>query len=97
MNAKEIRRRASSDLREEIKRLEKEIFDQRFHGQSEEKTDRGLVRRTRRDVARILTILRERELGAPSPPPAGRSDERVDHATSRPASPRPEAHGHRGS
>ena len=54
------RRRATS--REEIKRLEKAVFDQRFHGQSEEKADRGLVRRTRRDVARILTVLREREL-----------------------------------
>ncbi len=62
MKSKEVRRRASSDLREEIKRLEKAVFDHRFRGQSEEKSDRGLVRRSRRDVARILTVLREREL-----------------------------------
>lgn len=62
MKPKEIRRRASGDLREEVKRLEKAVFDQRFRGQSEEKSDRGLVRRSRRDVARVLTILREREL-----------------------------------
>lgn len=72
MNAKEIRRRASSDLREEIKRLEKAMFDQRFRGQSEEKTDRGLVRRSRRDVARILTVLRERELGTAAPAVGGK-------------------------
>jgi large subunit ribosomal protein L29 len=64
MNAKEIRRRTSADLREEIKRLEKAMFDHRFRGQSEEKSDRGLVKRSRREVARILTVLRERELGA---------------------------------
>ena len=62
MKPKEVRRRASTDLREEIKRLEKAVFDHRFRGQSEEKSDRGLVRRSRRDVARILTVLREREL-----------------------------------
>jgi large subunit ribosomal protein L29 len=62
MKSKEIRRRASTDLREEVKRLEKAVFDHRFRGQSEEKSDRGLVRRSRRDVARILTVLREREL-----------------------------------
>ena len=72
MNAKEIRRRASSDLREEIKRLEKAMFDQRFRGQSEEKTDRGLVRRSRRDVARILTVLRERELATAAPAVGGK-------------------------
>ena len=72
MNAKEFRRRASSDLREEIKRLEKAMFDHRFRGQSEEKADRGLVRRSRRDVARILTVLRERELGAVEPAVGGK-------------------------
>lgn len=70
MKAKEIRRRTESDLREEVKRLGKTVFEQRFHGHSEEKTDRGLVRRTRRDVARILTVLREREIGSASAPAA---------------------------
>jgi large subunit ribosomal protein L29 len=70
MKAKEIRRRTSTDLAEEIKRLGAEVFDSRFRSQSEEKTDRGLVRRVRRDVARIQTILRERALGL-SPEPAG--------------------------
>jgi large subunit ribosomal protein L29 len=68
MKAKEIRRRTSADLREEVKRLEKEVFDRRFHGESEEKTDRGVVRRARREVARIRTVLRERELGRSAEP-----------------------------
>jgi large subunit ribosomal protein L29 len=69
---KDVRRRSANDLHEEVKRLEKLVFDSRFKGQTEEKTDRGLVRRTRREVARIHTILRERELGL-SPEPAASS------------------------
>lgn len=63
MNALEIRRRVSGDLREEVKRLRQEMFDRRFRAHNEEKPDRGFLRRTKRDVARILGILRERELG----------------------------------
>ena len=70
MKAKEIRRRTSADLLEEVKRLGTEAFDSRFQAQSEEKTDRGLALRNRREVARIRTILRERELGL-SPEPSG--------------------------
>jgi large subunit ribosomal protein L29 len=75
MKAKEIRRRTSADLVEEIKRLGTEVFDSRFRSQSEEKTDRGLVQRTRREVARIRTILRERELGLSPAPAAGKASE----------------------
>ena len=70
MKPKDIRRRASSDLRAEVKRLGDEVFQRRFKSHSEEKTDRGFVRRSRRDVARILTILRERETGAAPEPSA---------------------------
>jgi large subunit ribosomal protein L29 len=61
---KEIRRRASQDLQAEVKRLASEVFMRRFKSHSEEKADRGFVRRSRRDVARILTILNERERAA---------------------------------
>ncbi len=74
MKAPEIRRRASSDLREEVKRLRQEMFDRRFRAHNEEKPDRGFVSRAKRDVARILGILRERELGL-SREPAGSGKE----------------------
>jgi len=60
---RDIRRRENGDLEQEIVRLREQVFKQRFRGQSEEKVDRGAIRRDRRDVARIRTILRERELG----------------------------------
>jgi large subunit ribosomal protein L29 len=72
LKAKDLRRRSSADLREEAKRLAKEAFDRRFRSQAEEKTDRGFGRRTRRDVARVLGVLRERELGLSAEPAGGK-------------------------
>jgi len=63
VRSRDIRRREAGDLQREIVRLREEIFQNRFRGQSEEKVDRGLVRRNRRTIARIRTILREQELG----------------------------------
>jgi large subunit ribosomal protein L29 len=63
MRPRDIRRRESLDLEQEAVRLREDIFQQRFHGQSEEKADRGKIRKSRRDIARIKTILRERRLG----------------------------------
>lgn len=63
MRPRDIRRRENTDLEQELVRLREEIFHQRFRGQSEEKVDRGMVGKSRRDMARIRTVLRERELG----------------------------------
>ncbi len=63
MRPRDVRRREPADLVREVARLREEIFQNRFRGQSEEKVDRGLVRRNRRAIARIHTILREQELG----------------------------------
>lgn len=70
MRPRDIRRRDDTDLRQEIQRLKEEVFQQRFRGQSEEKVDRGLVRKHRRDIARIQTILKARELGLEAAPEA---------------------------
>ena len=68
MRPRDIRRRDSADLTQETVRLRQEIFQKRFHGHSEDKGDRGLIRRNRRDVARILTILNERAKAAAAAP-----------------------------
>ena len=70
MRPRDIRRRDDADLRQEVQRLKEEVFQQRFRGQSEEKVDRGLVSKHRRDIARIQTILRARELELESAPEA---------------------------
>ncbi len=70
MRPRDIRRRDDADLQQEVTRLQQEIFQHRFHGQSEEKVDRGLISKHRRDIARIKTILRARELGKETAPGA---------------------------
>ena len=62
MRLKDIRRRESADLQQEVRRLREQMFQKRFHGHSEDKGDRGLIRKSRRDVARILTVLGQRSV-----------------------------------
>lgn len=64
MRPRDVRRREDADLQQEIGRLREQIFHKRFHGHNEDKGDRGLIRRNRRDVARILTVLNERARAA---------------------------------
>jgi ribosomal protein L29 len=71
MKARDARRRDDADLEQEVKRLQDEVFHRRFHGASEEKVDRGLVRKNRRAIARIRTIQRARALGLEAPPAHG--------------------------
>lgn len=63
MNTQEMRERADDDLRREVAAIEKEIWNLRFRKGSEKAGDPSRIRHLRRDVARMLTVLRERELG----------------------------------
>jgi large subunit ribosomal protein L29 len=58
----EYRKRASSDLIAELEEMQRECFNIRFQQASEKATNAGLLRNLRREVARIKTVLREREL-----------------------------------
>lgn len=63
MNATELRGKSVDDLRREIAAIEKEIWKIKFQRGSEKAGDPSKVRTMRREVARMNTILRERELG----------------------------------
>ena len=58
----EVRKRASSDLLVELTTKRRECFDIRFQQASEKAANPQLLKALRKDVARILTVLREREL-----------------------------------
>ena len=58
----EYRKRESSDLVSELEEKRREVFNLRFQRASERATDPQLLRKLRRGVARIKTVLREREL-----------------------------------
>ncbi len=57
----ELRKHATSELLTELEEKRKECFNIRFQQASEKATNPQLLRSLRRDVARIKTILRERE------------------------------------
>jgi large subunit ribosomal protein L29 len=61
MKAKEVRGREPDDLRKELRQLRRTLFDLKFQWQAEEKPDTSQRQRLRRDIARILTVLREME------------------------------------
>lgn len=63
MNVTELRQKPADDLRREIAAAEREIWKTKFQRGSEKAGDPNKVRTMRREVARMKTLLRERELG----------------------------------
>ena len=64
MTSKEIREKADDALRHELADNVKHLFDLRSQAITEKLEDPSQLRKTRKDIARIKTILRQRELDA---------------------------------
>jgi large subunit ribosomal protein L29 len=62
MRADEIREMSDADIRSRIAELEEERFRLRFRSATETLEDPLRLRSVRKDVARLKTVLREREL-----------------------------------
>jgi large subunit ribosomal protein L29 len=60
MKAKELRERTTEDLVELEKQLQKDLFGARMKNCVDQLDDTSLIRKTRRDIARIEQILHER-------------------------------------
>ncbi len=63
MKANDIRELSVADLAARIAELEEERFRLRFRGATEQLEDPLRLRSIRKDIARLKTVLRERELG----------------------------------
>lgn len=63
MNAKEVRGKENAEISFDLEASEKELFDLRFRSLTEGIQDPSKIGRLRRDIARMKTILRERDLG----------------------------------
>jgi large subunit ribosomal protein L29 len=60
----------ASRLNEELRRAKEELFNLRFQSATGQLEGHGRLRAVKRDIARIYTVLRERELGIrPTPAP----------------------------
>ncbi|MGI6566692.1 MAG: 50S ribosomal protein L29 [Firmicutes bacterium] len=63
MKAEEIRAMSSEELLRKLDDLKEELFNLRFQMVTAQLDNPMRVREVRRDIARVKTILRERELG----------------------------------
>ena len=64
MKASELRDLDDNELRKRVAELSKEIFGLRFANATGELDDTAGLARAKRDLARALTVTRERELDA---------------------------------
>ena len=62
MNAEDIRDWDDVEINARLKGLKEEQFKLRFSGSMMELENHGLISKVRRDIARLKTVLREREL-----------------------------------
>ena len=64
MEAEAIRELTDEEIQEEIRHAEEELFRLRFRKAYQELESPALLKERRRDLARLKTIQRERELSA---------------------------------
>ena len=62
MKGSEVRAKTSEQIQQDIQDAEEELMNLRFRRESGQVTDSSLLGKLRHDVARMKTVLREREL-----------------------------------
>ncbi|HUU10467.1 MAG TPA: 50S ribosomal protein L29 [Phycisphaerae bacterium] len=64
MKAQEIREMSKEQILQELGAIERKVFDLRTQAATEELSVPSELRKARRDIARMRTILRQRQLAA---------------------------------
>ena len=80
MKAEEIREMSDADIRTRIAEMEEERFRLKFRSATETLEDPLRLRSIRRDIARLKTVQRERELAALAKPTTRRTGKRPSRA-----------------
>ncbi len=75
MKAEMYRERSNEELQNEIRELKEQLFRLRFQHATKQLENTSELRSVRRDLARVNTILRERELAKSRRVMGGRSNE----------------------
>ena len=65
---KSLRELADDDLAAKLGEAREELFNQRFQAATGQLESHGRLRSVKKDIARIYTVVRERELGIRSAP-----------------------------
>ncbi len=63
MKAEEIRALSDEELRKQLETAHRELFDLRFRLSTKQLVNHRELPRVKKDVARLKTIMRQRELG----------------------------------
>ncbi len=63
MKVEEIRALSSEELVKQLEAAHKELFDLRFRLTTKQLVNHRQVRKVKKDIARLKTLMRERELG----------------------------------
>jgi large subunit ribosomal protein L29 len=70
-------------LSDELKKAKEELFNLRFQSATGQLESHGRLRAVKRDIARIYTVLRERELGIRATPVAVEAPAQADKKTEK--------------
>ncbi len=62
MKANELRKSSTDELKNKLKELKSELFNLRFQNAVNQLENPMRIRTVKKDIARIMTIIREREL-----------------------------------
>jgi large subunit ribosomal protein L29 len=62
-SSQEFRGLSEEDLVAKLREAKEELFNLRFQGATGQLENHGRLRAVRKDIARIYTVMRERELG----------------------------------
>ena len=62
MTIKEIKEKETPQLKHDLLERRRHLFDLRSQATTEKLEDPSLLRKTRKDIARIMTTIRQREL-----------------------------------
>ena len=64
MKAGDLRKKSLVELREDLANLREDFFNRKFRLGIDEAVKIGKLRSVRKDIARMLTVIREREIDA---------------------------------
>ncbi len=59
-NTKELAQKSAGELNADAERLQKELFDLKFKHGTRQLMDTGSLKKTRRQLARVLTLARQK-------------------------------------
>ena len=75
LKAHELDELTASDLEAKLREAKEELFNLRFQAATGQLESHGRLRTVKKDIARIYTVVRERELGIRSTPGSTNTEE----------------------